>query len=65
LIKVWIIILTTAMPPHVKSMTQDIPVLDEVTCRAMEVPAFTAENGLYWSARCKSILVPKPKEEKK
>jgi hypothetical protein len=45
-------------------MTQELRVFDEAACRAMEVEPTILEGGLYWSARCKSMLIPKPKETK-
>ena len=64
MIKTWIVILTTAMPPHVDSMTQEYRVFDEVACRAAEKEPTVLESGLYWSARCTFVLTPKKKEEK-
>ena len=64
MIKTWIIVLTTALPPNVDSMTQEIPVFNEESCRARAALPAVDDNGLYWSARCTFVLVPKPKEEK-
>lgn len=63
MIKIWIVILTTAFPPNVPSMTQEFRVFDETACRKMESPATVLPSGLYWSARCESALIPKPKKE--
>lgn len=70
--KIWIVILTTAIAPStdpllpgVDSMTQEYRVLDEEACRRAESPPTVSANGLYWSARCKWMLIPKPKEEEK
>lgn len=64
MIKVWILILTTAGPGEVPSKTQDIPMFDERSCRSNEREPHVGSTGVYWSARCKWILVPKPKEKK-
>lgn len=65
MIKVWIVILTTAHPPHVDPMTQMFQVFDEVACRRMEQAPTILKSGLYWSARCESILIPKPERKEK
>lgn len=71
MIKIWIVILTTAIPasvepplPGVDSLTQEFRVFDEAACRAMETEPTILEGGLYWSARCEPRLIPKPKETK-
>lgn len=72
MIKIWIVILTTAIAPStdptlpgVDSMTQEYRVFDEAACKSAERAPTVSESGLYWSARCKWVLIPKPKEEEK
>jgi hypothetical protein len=61
MIKVWILILTTG-GAHIDAKTQEIRMFSEETCRTMESQPTVLEGGIYWSARCKSILVKKKKK---
>lgn len=63
MIKVWILILTTG-GSHISYETQEVRMFSEETCRTFESDPHYHETGIYWSARCKQILVPKPKEKK-
>lgn len=76
MIKIWIVVMTTAIAPTpnaipplpgVEALTQEFRVFDEEVCRKYDVAPRVDASGMYVSTHCEWRLIPKPKdkEEKK